>query len=547
MSLREVLAELDVAVRGLGDVDAANKELDRYVAAASPAQSEFEKLRVKQLEATEMARRLAKKIRDLQKAEGDNSKQLAELRTAYVRATEAAREYGRAADQAKNSTQEQAEVAGKGSESLASIWGKVVGATAAAAGAIAVLRSTLEFVSSEIRELVSLGDDLDKMAQRLSVSTDALQEWLFVAERSGVEADKIEDAFKELANRVEAQPQHFRRLGVSVRDANGEFRRQEDIFADSITELAKIENTTLRVARAQQVFGETGAKLVTIIEAGPEAVEELRDRFAELGGGLSTEVIAKSAEAADGLTDFRLAMQSLRGVLAADVLPVLTRVAAGLANMIAKIAEVTRTSSTLEILKFIAGSLILTFAPLTVAVLSVVAVFAALFLVAEDLVTTLRGGDSVIGRLVERILAAVGVTATWTGVVESVGVAWDQLKLRVLEGARTMLEAVETVRTALGVEDLFLSSDIADLEAAIRDQEANVQVGLTNLAANEKQRLTARQTVGAKDLSPKTVEQNNTFQIQSTDPQAVAREVQRINRRTLREALDGEPAPAGAS
>jgi hypothetical protein len=520
MALREILAQLDTEVRGLGSVDAANAELDRYLRTLTPAEAKIEGLRVKQMQASEMASRLARKIRELQKAEGDNSKKLEELRRAYVKAREAAAGYGQAADKVRAG--ESATTAQTGG--LVAGFRKAHVVLAAIAGAALTARHALSTFTDAIAEVIQVGAELEDTSKRLGVSSTALQEWQFIAERSDVSTEALTAAFARLARNAEAGRGPWRDLGIDVRDSNGELRSQEELFGESITALAGVENRTRRAALAQQLFGRTGNELMVLLEDGPGAVEELRDRFHELGGGLSEELVEGAAEADDAFVDLRLAMRSLRGVLAADIIPVVARVVTAIADTVGGLADLARNSSIVETvlgaLIVVVGALVLALAPILIPTLLLIAAFVAIVLVVEDVVTAFRGGESVFGSFMEWLFGLVGVTISFKDAITLAGKAWDDF-------VRDIGETIDEVERAFS----WLSG--SDIAANVDVQGAPGGTALVRSAAGSAKGET---TINAP--SSITIEG-------ATDPEATARAVDRHLKRRMRELVDVVPLAEG--
>lgn len=603
MALREVLAELDARVRGASDVRAVMAAVDRFSTSAYAAATPLEQLRLKQIQATATAQRLARELRELTEAGGENAAEINQLQIAQVRATEAARQYGAQIAQLERQEREQsrarvaeleqqrraqerlaeqqrdAEQRARQSRGLTGFLANLRAAgpqiAAAAAGLFAVVRG-VQAVSSEIEEIVQLGDDLDKTSQRIGTSTRALQEWRFVGAHAGLTAEQMDHAL-ETFNRTTGQAaqgtgeavQSYRRLHIALRDGNGQLRDSDAVFRDVRMALARIENPMERAAIASRIFGESAAQLNPILNMTEEELAGARARFVELGGGLSEDLVGNARDAEDAMGDFRLAMTSLRGVLVANFLPALTRGVTALATWVGRGVELVRTSSTMQTvmggLAVAAAAVALALAPVTLTTLALIAPFAALFLVVEDVVSAFRGGDSVIGGLVERMFEAMGLSITFAGVIDHLGLAWDMMAAKARDALADVVEAAQGVQLALGIGDQD-AAEARTQAARQAAQKAHARVATTQslIDAREQQRVAERQARAAAIApAPPTVEAadarrgrgraagasvsqtfQSTFHITAQDPTAVGREIERVQRRQLREAADTLPLAA---
>lgn len=601
MALRDVLADLDARVRGAGDVRAVLDLVDRFGASAYAAAAPLEQLRLKQQQAAAVAQRLAREIRTLTDAEGDNAAEIHQLEVAQVRATEAARAYGAQIAQVQNAEREQArareaeleqqrraaeelaqqqqdaETRARESRGLSGFVANLRAARgpllAAAAGFYAVVRG-VRAVASEVEEVIAEGDDLDKTSQRIGTSARALQEWRFVGAHAGLTAEQMDHAL-ETFNRTTGQAaqgtgeavQSYRRLHVALRDGNGQLRDSDAVFRDVRMALSRIENPMERAATASRIFGESAAQLNPILNMTEEELAGARARFVELGGGLSDDLVGNARDAEDAMGDFRLAMSSLRGVLVANFLPAITRGVTALATWVGRGVEIIRTSSTMQTvmggLAFAAAALALALLPVTLTTLALIAPFAAAFLVVEDLWTAFRGGDSVIGSAVESLLEAMGISTTFQGVLEHFGLAWDMLAAKARDGVADVVEAVQGLQLALGIGDQE-AADARTRAARQAAAKAHARVETTQavLDAHESQRLQERAARAAAPALP-TVEAaarargprgrgagvTQSVHLEThvhgvMDPTATAREVERTHRRQLREVADTLPLAA---
>lgn len=568
-ALREVLAELDMQVRGLGKVEAADRAVDRFKETLSPAIREVDRLRVKSAEYGETASKLAAQIRKLQKSEGDHTEQIAGMRVAH----------GRLQAAAASARVEASKLDGTWQQSTGGLTGLVAGfgAATAAIGAVVAATAGLQrafgVVADAVSSVIAAGDALDNASKRTGMSVAALQEWQYAADRSGVSAEALQRSFMVLGRNAAGKgAEGIEALGVATKNADGSLRAREAIFSDTIAALAGMTNGTARAAAAQKVFGKSGAELLTLINEGPDGIARLRDRFHELGGGLADDVVQNAADADDGLTDIRTAMASLEGVLVSDLLPPIASLTSDLATLVGGVIEFLRTSSTLETilggLTIAFGLLALAMAPILIPTVAIIAAFVGLFLIIEDIVTAFRGGQSVIGDWLAG-LTGVGTAA------EFFETAWANALANVTQGFAALLGIVRSAQRAMGVDTAASGADAAVSQAgdwaasarsSLRTARAGARTRVSLSAKAETDRLAGfdpasamvpasaevltRKAAGrrVRDRSggklaainvPTTINVNG-----AGDPAAVAREVSRQHAARVREAADTLPIAA---
>lgn len=543
-ALREVLAELDLRIRGLDQIHKANREVDAL--------------------RSNLTKRLT--------TPGGDDMFSHAMRHAVIR-TRAARE---------EFEKQQAGV-GRPATSLNNSLLNVAAGFTAVNQAIGIARqafaSLVAPVVDALASVIQLGDALEAQAQSTGISTGELQKWQFIAERGNVDANTLVASMSRLQRTAFASPRAFRALGVSVRGANGDVKSASDLFRDTGLALSRIEDPAERAARAQQLFGRQGRALLPIFAEGEAGLEAMIARFHELGGGLSDDVIKASAGADDALVDLRLALTGLKGVLAATVLPTLTKLITGLADIAAKLAELVKTSSLVQsVLVALAGVALVVGAAMLAfgwPVLLAGAALAALVLIVDDVITAFRGGDSVFGSFVERLMEGMGVTVTFIGLLERFGIAWEGVKIQAFQAVAAILGGIDDLQRTLGVELFSGAAGTAGLmrdralgatderDQLITDHERNERQRRLGRAMAAKERLTALESPTTVIESPSKRgrrgrsqfgrssgrgAQTNHFNIQTHDPAGVRREVQAVLQEQLRDVEDGipelEPEPA---
>jgi hypothetical protein len=536
VALREILAQLDVQVRGTDAVRAANADLTRYVGTLSPAATRIETLRVRQQEAAEMASRLAGRLRLLQRAEGDNAVEIEEMRRAQLRAQGTAQSYGRAIAQLERevtgaSTRFQGSVGRFGgqlfnqqpqglfsSATLSSIRGgmlELAPVIALVGAAYYAVDRAAHAAWAEIRQVIAEGDRIGDSADRLGITARAYQEWQYVAEQTGTSIETVGRAFPVLARNMLAGGHGatsaagaFHELGVATRDAEGHARSQEDVFGDVIGALSRVTNQTQQAAIAQRIFGRSGAELLPLIRQAPGEVDRLRRRFQELGGGLSGDVVENADAADQALRDVDVAVGGLRSELVAQFLPSVIETARQIGTFVGTIVTAWRQSSAgvvvLESLRMawvlLRPAIMLITAPVRAAIVALL----GLFLLVEDFTTAMRGGRSVFGETWAPFIAGIREASA---ALKAVGLDWETLVSQIETSA---LMSVLTALPGVGVA-------AAPAAAVVQQTSA----------------------FAARAAAPATVSAPTTIHVSgATDPEATGRAVDRAMRRRHRELAD---------
>ena len=195
------------------------------------------------------------------------------------------------------------------------------------------LRTVKQVYDEFIGDTVKLADDLMVQSQVTGLSTDALQEYAYMAELVDTDVSTITGSITKMVKSMSsaskgtgASAQAFERLGVAVTDANGEMRDQNDVFAEVITALGNMTNETERDALAMEIFGKSARELNPLIEAGSDNIEEFRKQAHEMGYVLDEETLEALGGVDDNMQKLKNNFESAKRQIATGLLPVVSEI-----------------------------------------------------------------------------------------------------------------------------------------------------------------------------------------------------------------------------
>jgi hypothetical protein len=261
------------------------------------------------------------------------------------------------------------------------------------------------------KELLETADAVAKQSEALGISTEELQGWEHAAQLSGSSAEEFVSAFTKFTRNVnEASDaaggpaaKAFKALGVSIKDSSGQLGAPIDLLDGVVAGLQNIQDPAKRTALVMDLFGKSGAKLLPLLSEGPEGIKKLRAEVAELGGVFDEAFLQNAQEVNDNVDRLKLGMRGLAIQVIGPLLPELVHLSqfliSGAKSFIAitkqtKVANALLLGVALKTLPMLAGGL----GTLASFALEVVAPF----LILEDALTFLSGGDSLIGDGLEK-------------------------------------------------------------------------------------------------------------------------------------------------
>jgi hypothetical protein len=299
-----------------------------------------------------------------------------------------------------------------------------------------------------VKRLVDGIGDIRESAQRLGVTTGTFQRLRVLAEQNGTSVGALGTAFRNLANSA-VQPTKqseaaFTKLGVSVKDAQGQFKTTDDLFFEVSAALADVGNETERSALAQDLLGRSAQELKPIFAAGRVEIDKQRQALAAMNV-LSDETIAQ----ADDLSDSWKAVGPSLLAAAEPLLQLLLPALKWLTESLTKGVEVV--GKFLKQTDFLAVGLTGLAVALTTYVIPGLGLMIALgggatrvlfgmagaaasaavsfarfvlpLLFIEDFIGFLNGSDSVIGRTLDALFGKGASTA----VIDALAKAWELL------------------------------------------------------------------------------------------------------------------------
>lgn len=347
----------------------------------------------------------------------------------------------------------------------------VEGAAGKAAGALKLISvaaiamigtEVLEFFGGLIEKTMSSAVETSHLAERLGVSTEAVQQLGYAADVSGVKAETLQGGMQRLARGLDEVKTKgtgpvagaLHKLGISLDDPAIKAGNLDDKLMRIADGFANAGPNVDKLALSMQIFGRSaGPAMIPLLNKGSDGIAKLRKEFVDLGAqidGETTEqfkkleedqkrlqytmigfrnqavmalipVLQEAAEAAlewfkanrvEIINDVRKGIEALVAAfrflaeVMGDIIDFGKAVWSALSVIIDAVSELTAKSETLkyvlEAVAVVAGVLaVVLLAPW----IAVAAAVAALILIVEDLYSMFIGGPSILGDAFEALKA----------------------------------------------------------------------------------------------------------------------------------------------
>jgi hypothetical protein len=141
-----------------------------------------------------------------------------------------------------------------------------------------------------------------------------------------------------LASRgVGSATEDLKELGVDAFDASGNVKSLEAILPELADAFARLDDEDPRKAGlAIQLFGKAGAKMVPFLNEGSAGIDALRQQARDLGAVMSDETAANAEKVVDAMSNLKASLRGLRSTIVTRLFPSLIAGGEGLAKWISQ-------------------------------------------------------------------------------------------------------------------------------------------------------------------------------------------------------------------
>lgn len=203
---------------------------------------------------------------------------------------------------------------------------RLVAATGALATAIKAVKSAVKTAI----DVAATGDAIKDNAQKVFMGTTAYQEWGYVLKQNGIEIGALKMGMRKFAQEVASGSDALKKYGITATDV-------DTAFQQAVSTIQNMSTETEKIAAATELFGTRALELMPILNLTNAETQGLMETYRLIGGTMSNELIAASDTCSDSITAMRAAWGGLRNVLAAYLLPTITKVVQWITVAIAKV------------------------------------------------------------------------------------------------------------------------------------------------------------------------------------------------------------------
>lgn len=181
------------------------------------------------------------------------------------------------------------------------------------------------------KSFADAGDRAGKMAKQLGVNVEWLQRMQGAAKLADIPTSTFNMALQRLTRRAaEAAAGQgeaagaLKHLGIQLTDSTGKVRPMADLLPEISDAMAKVEDPALRTRIAFKLFDSEGVQMIKMLGDGSKAMAAQAAEAERLGMVIGGKGVRDSAAFNDSMTKLGWAVQGVRNIVGAQLLPLIT-------------------------------------------------------------------------------------------------------------------------------------------------------------------------------------------------------------------------------
>ncbi|MER9586532.1 hypothetical protein [Mesorhizobium sp. M0276] len=179
--------------------------------------------------------------------------------------------------------------------------GMFLGAGAAATAALAPLA-----LFNKALDTIDIASHLVDTADRIGLSTTALQELGFGFAQAGVEQSEFETGMEQFSKRIGEAATKGGRLaeilkanGIAIRDSNGQIRTSEQLLASYAELIRNASSEQEKMLLVTEAFGRGGGAMLVGLNDGAKGILNMKKAAEDAGGVIDEQLLRRAEEMGD--------------------------------------------------------------------------------------------------------------------------------------------------------------------------------------------------------------------------------------------------------
>lgn len=190
---------------------------------------------------------------------------------------------------------------------------------------------SLMAVKNAVVGFTEMGEAVKNGALKTGMSVQEFQKMKYVAEQSGTSIDDLGASVSKLNKNIGAAASGrnnqlaslMKRLGISMRDANGDIVRGIDILPKLADAMKRNKSSGMKDLMGATMFGKSYAAILPMLLEGSAGIQANLDRMAKLKGVLDDSDIDAAKDLGDSFKDLSMVTKGFQVTIAKELTPVI--------------------------------------------------------------------------------------------------------------------------------------------------------------------------------------------------------------------------------
>lgn len=178
-------------------------------------------------------------------------------------------------------------------------------------------------VLAAAKQTVDFADDLGNLSQKLGTSVEDLSRLGYAAKMSATDMEEVTRGIEALNKSTisGANKAALDALGVSARKADGSIKSNKDLLYELADAFSAVEDGPAKSAAAMQIFGQSGQKLIPMLNGGSAALKEFGEQADAVGYTIDQQTSQAAAVLNNTIGEMQLRVQAWSHSVLKEALP----------------------------------------------------------------------------------------------------------------------------------------------------------------------------------------------------------------------------------
>lgn len=193
---------------------------------------------------------------------------------------------------------------------------------------------------AQTKRVIDSLDNIGKTADKLGLTTDALQELRAAADAAGVSSTTLDMAMQRFGRRVAEARQGtgeakaaLEEMGIELFTVSGGVKDIDSVLGDVADAFTEVADQTDMNRLAMKLFDSEGVAMVNMLRDGQDALSETRAEMQKLGIVIDEDLIRKAEDSKTQLSAMASVIKSNLSVAIIELAPLLVSTASGIAKL----------------------------------------------------------------------------------------------------------------------------------------------------------------------------------------------------------------------